>query len=68
MNYPKFLVYNLIGGFLWVSLFLLGGFFLGNIPFIKDNFHYTVILIILISVVPIIIEIVKSKKQSAIKS
>ncbi|KKP70149.1 hypothetical protein A2X44_00375 [candidate division CPR3 bacterium GWF2_35_18] len=63
MSYPKFLLYNLIGGFLWVSLFLLGGFFLGNIPFIKNNFHYTVILIILISIIPIIVEIIKSKKE-----
>lgn len=56
MSYPHFLSYNLIGGFLWISIFLLGGFFLGNIPIIKENFHYTVLLVILISVVPIGIE------------
>ena len=61
MNYTKFISYNFIGGFLWVTAFLWGGYFLGNIPFIKDNFHYSVVLIVLISVIPVMWELIKSK-------
>jgi membrane-associated protein len=64
MHYTKFLSYNAIGGLLWVSIMLLSGYFFGNIPFIKDNFHYVVVVIILISVVPIAIEWWKAKKKS----
>ncbi len=62
MHYSTFLIYNLIGGFLWVSLFLLSGFWFGNIPFVKENFHYVVVVIVLISVVPIVWEAWKKKK------
>jgi len=62
MNYGKFLLFSLVGSFLWVSLFIWGGYFLGNIPIIKNNFHYTVLLIIVVSVVPIIWEILKAKR------
>lgn len=63
MHYTKFLSYNAVGGLLWVSIMLLSGYFFGNIPFIKNNFHYVVVVIILISVVPILIEWLKSKKK-----
>jgi len=62
MHYTKFLSYNAVGGFLWVSIMLFAGYFFGNIPFVKDNFHYVVVVIVLISVVPIAIEWLKSKK------
>lgn len=54
MSYKHFITYNIIGGLSWVTLFLMGGFMFGNIPFVKDNFHYVVIIIVLISVVPIV--------------
>lgn len=54
MPYPKFLSYNVIGGLLWVFLFVLAGFFFGNIPFIRDNFSWAVIAIIFASVLPMI--------------
>ena len=38
MNYSKFIPYNVIGGGLWVSLFLGGGYFFGNLSFIKNHF------------------------------
>jgi len=53
MSYKHFITYNIIGGLTWVSLFLIGGFMFGNIPFVKENFHYVVVIIVLISVVPI---------------
>jgi membrane-associated protein len=63
MHYGKFISYNVIGGFAWVSLFVFSGFWFGNIPFVKDNFHYVVLVIILISVVPIILEVMKAGRE-----
>jgi membrane-associated protein len=62
MEYKKFLLYNLIGGWMWVSLFVFGGYFFGNLPFVKNNFHYFVLAIILISLIPIVIEIIGNKR------
>lgn len=64
MTYGKFLIYNVIGGISWVSLFLLGGFWFGNVPLVKENFHYVVIVIILISLVPIFYEGHKRRKRN----
>ncbi|MBI2465605.1 DedA family protein [Candidatus Shapirobacteria bacterium] len=63
MNYGKFIMYNAVGGLVWVTIFTLGGYFLGNIPVIKENFHYLVLIIIAVSVVPIVIEVVKAKRE-----
>jgi membrane-associated protein len=63
MNYTKFLIFNITGGVLWVSLFLFLGYFFGNIKFVKDNFELTVLFIILVSVVPVITEFIKSRKK-----
>jgi len=66
MDYKKFVFYNAAGGFAWVFGFTLLGFFLGNFPGIKKNFSIVIIIIIVLSVVPILIEFVKArrKKQS----
>jgi len=56
MAYGQFITYNIIGGFLWVSLFTWGGYFFGNLPFVKTNFHYVVLVIIFLSITPIIVE------------
>lgn len=61
MSYKFFIIYNILGGILWVSLFTWTGYFFGNLPFAKSNFHYVVLVIILISVTPIVYEFVKSK-------
>lgn len=59
MNYAKFISYNFFGGLAWVTIFLMAGFFFGNIPIVKDNFHYVALGIVLVSVVPIIMEMRK---------
>ena len=64
MNYGTFITYNIIGGFLWVVGITLAGYFLGNIPFVRDNFSKVVLLIIFLSVLPIIIEVLKEKLKS----
>jgi len=63
LNYLKFIPYNMIGGGLWVSLFLGGGYFFGNISFIKNHFSYSLILLFFISLFPGIIAFLKVKQN-----
>lgn len=63
MNYSEFIPYNLIGGGLWVSIFLGGGYFFGNISFIKDHFSYALISIIIISLLPGVIVFIREKRK-----
>jgi len=64
MHYTYFISYNVFGGLLWTALFVFGGYFVGNLEFIKNNFSLVVILIILISILPGVVEIVKARMHS----
>lgn len=64
MHYGRFFTYNVVGGFVWVFGITLVGYFLGNIPIVKDNFEKVVFSIILISVLPIIIGFLKERFSS----
>lgn len=55
MPYPIFALYNVIGAVVWVSLFLLAGYFFGNIPIVERNFSLVVLAIIALSIAPILI-------------
>lgn len=61
MNYGTFITYNVVGAILWVVGLTLAGYFLGNIPFIRDNFSQVVLIIIVLSVLPIVYEVIKEK-------
>jgi membrane-associated protein len=61
MSYGKFFRYNVIGGFSWVVGLTLLGYFFGGLEIIQQNFETVIFGIILISVIPIIIEFLKSK-------
>lgn len=61
MTYPKFILYNVIGGISWVSIFLMGGYYFGNIPAVKKNFTIVILAIIIISVMPGFIAYVRHK-------
>jgi len=61
MTYGRFITYNIIGGIAWVSLFLWMGYFFGNLPFVQDHFSLIVIAIILISVLPMVYELIRSR-------
>jgi len=63
MNYGVFLLYNILGGLTWVSIFLFTGFFFGNLPFVKHNFHLVVLVIIVLSLAPIAYEVLKSRYE-----
>jgi membrane-associated protein len=54
-----------IGGIAWVALFVFAGYFFGNIPFVKDNLKFIVVLIIIISLIPMLLEYIKHKKEKA---
>ncbi len=63
MHYGRFITYNLVGGFLWVTLFLFLGYFFGGIPFVENNFEVVILGIIFISVLPMFIEYWKARNE-----
>lgn len=66
MTYSKFILYNIVGGVIWVLLFVLGGYFFGNIPVVKNNFSITIVVIIFISILPGIIEFIRTKRKKVL--
>ncbi len=65
MNFGRFWLYNILGGFVWVALFLIAGYMIGHWGIIKNNFSLVTVGIILLSVVPILFEWRKAKIESA---
>jgi len=63
MSYGYFITYNLVGGITWVALFTFLGYFFGNIPFVRNNFELVIIAIILISILPMVYEWWKSRRE-----
>jgi len=68
MTYWRFISYNVIGGLVWPAIFLFGGYYFGNIPFVKRNFTMVILAIIFISVIPVMIEFVNHRLQSRSKT
>ncbi len=62
MNFGRFWLYNIVGGAVWVSLFLVAGYWFGNIEFVKNNFIFVTVGIIALSVIPIAYEWMEAKK------
>jgi len=56
MTYRQFLLYNAIGGFVWVYFFCYAGFMFGNQPFVQKNFKLVIFAIIILSVIPMVVE------------
>ena len=63
MSYGAFLAYNVIGGVLWVALFVFSGFFFGNIPAVRRNFSLVILAIVVLSVLPILWEAWKTWRE-----
>ncbi len=61
MTYSRFLTYNVAGGIAWIVIFVLGGYLFGNIPVVKRNFTAVILAIIVISVLPAVIEILRQR-------
>lgn len=67
MNYFTFLIYNVVGGIFWVAIFVFSGFYFGNIPLIKNNLMMIIILIVIISFIPAILEYIKHRRKIILK-
>lgn len=72
MKFGSFTIFNVIGGVAWVTTFALIGYFFGNVPFVQEHFSLIVIGIVLVSVMPAVIGVIKAffsarKKKKAKK-
>jgi membrane-associated protein len=65
MTYGKFMLYNVVGGIVWVSGFLVLGYFFAEMPMVKKNFKLVILGIIVISVLPGVIELLRERSRLA---
>jgi membrane-associated protein len=65
MKYPRFILFSVSGSLAWIFSFLLAGHFFGNLPAVKTNFHFVILAILVISVLPIVFEWLKAKNAKA---
>jgi membrane-associated protein len=63
MPYGRFLTYNVIGGVAWVALFVFAGYFFGNLPAVEKNFSLVILAIIFLSLLPPLIEYLRSRRK-----
>lgn len=68
MSYGRFATYNVVGGVLWVTLFLFAGYFFGGLPMIRSNFTLVIFAIILLSILPPVIEVIRDRKKARTQS
>jgi membrane-associated protein len=61
MLYPHFMAFSAFGSVFWISFFVFGGFFFGNVPVVKNNLTFFIFGIIIISILPGIIQFVRSR-------
>ena len=59
MHYRSFMIYNIIGGALWIALFCYAGYFFGDMPVVQDNLKLLIVAIIVISILPAVFEILR---------
>ena len=64
MHYGRFLRYNIIGAAMWVLLFSFAGYFFANIPAVKNNLALVLVAIIVISVLPGVIEVIRARRNA----
>lgn len=64
MSYGRFMAYNVVGGLVWIFLFLLGGYWFGNLPMVKKNFTLVILGIIAVSLIPPAIEVFREYRKS----
>ena len=64
MNYTWFITYNAIGGAVWVMLFCYAGYMFGDQPFVQDNLKILIVAIVVISILPAVIEVLRARLRS----
>lgn len=67
MHFARFTLFNVLGGVLWVSLFTLLGYFFGGIPVVQEHFELVIIAILLLSLLPTIIGLIRARLSSSKK-
>lgn len=63
MTYARFASYNILGGLLWITVCTGAGYLFGNIPIVKQNFTLAILVIILISILPGVLEFLRQRQQ-----
>ncbi len=64
MNYSRFIVFNIVGGFVWIYFFIYAGFAFGNQPFVQKNFKLVILAIIILSVLPMVFEFGRAWREN----
>jgi membrane-associated protein len=65
MTYARFALYNVTGGIFWIGLLTGGGYLFGNIPVVRNNFTLVILAIIVLSILPGVIEVLRQRRQPA---
>ncbi len=63
MSYRRFIAFNIAGGIFWVGLFVLGGYYFGGLPIVKQNFSIVILVIIVISIIPGIVSFLREHSR-----
>jgi membrane-associated protein len=63
MRYPRFFLYNCVGGAAWVAICLWSGYYFGGLEWVKNNFELVVLAIIVISVLPMVVEFLMARRR-----
>lgn len=67
MSFPRFTLFNVLGGVTWVCVFTLLGYFFGGVPLVQDHFELVIIGIVVISFIPTVVGLIKAKMSSSKK-
>ncbi len=68
MSYVRFAAYNVVGAVTWVASFVYAGYFFGGVEIVKRNFTLVIFGIIVVSVMPAVIEIVRAKREARLEA
>jgi membrane-associated protein len=63
MTYPRFLAFSIFGAVIWVTTFIWVGYFFGNLPIVRQNFSLVVLAILVLSVVPMIVTVIRERRR-----
>jgi membrane-associated protein len=64
MTYGRFTMYNVSGGIAWIVLFVVGGYYFGNIPLVRQHFGLAILAIVLVSLVPMVLAFVRDRSTA----
>jgi membrane-associated protein len=65
MTYARFTLYNVTGGIVWILIFVLSGYYFGNIPTVRDHFSLVILGVIIVSVLPLIVAFIRDRPRAA---